>query len=1191
MFVFSLVVLAVITLSILDHNFTVGIVLAGLIWMVWVLRSKLEAVNRKLSELEAESLQKGTATAGARLENSLDRGTEAEIDAAQIQEPHIPESLLTGDEGLAEGKDLIDDKAFEIDRDVEELLTAQIAASAEQDQGPDPYAKYQALDGNNDAARIIAPQELEHEAEDVPQSLAEPRGPNLIEKLIAAGWNWVTDGNAFVRVGVIVLFMGMTFLTRYAIDQNMIPIEVRLAAIAAIGIGLLFWGWRQRESKRNFSLIVQGGGIGLLYLTIFAGFSLYDVIPSVVAFVLLIIIVVLAAVLAVKQNAKQIALFATVGGFLAPILTSSGNNNYIGLFSYYALLNLGIFAVAWFKSWRILNFVGFVFTFLVSTIWGVLSYQKEFFSTTEPFLILFFLLYVAIGILFAHKRTPFYKQYVDSSLIFGTPVLAFGLQCAMVKDYEYGVAISAAVLGVFYLVLASVLWKKFGSRLRLLSETFLSLGVIFVTLAIPFAIDGYLSGASWAIEGVGILWVSIRQHQKYRRFFGTALIFAAGVMMLYGLKTADTVTPFFNSFFIGCVIIAIAATVGSWLLSRDFEGKVAGESSVANLLLLYALAVLLGGFELEIAYFELFSVHGSLLVLLSGIAIAIYTVLAAKLDWTKGNWVSVFFVLPLSAAAALCFSNQQQLSQHFGFLLWPLAWVVCFYGLKRAIGVVSAGVLLPAHILAASAIAGLLLWDGIWQLMLGYSVLAIMFSLLSNKFEWPQLKVLALGFFPVLLVCSLLATSIDGDLVTLSNIAGSFRPPFPPGFVLWPFGFAVYFYLVYQNREIGGANNKYLHYAGGALIGALLWWLGLGPLLLGASLLAVLFCGLWQKFDWPEMRSISMALLPAMLLAMVVKFIDGGFHMTDLGGLNFAPNVESGFYLWPLSFVAMFWTFWQFDKQLQSASAVMHAAGIVLLSFLLTWEVSWHLLDHLDLFNAWHMAWVPIVVMAMIARILRADSWPFSQHEEAYHDFALPLMICVPIAWSFLQLFSSGSSSPLPWLPIANPLDVVQIIILMGAYFWGPRLLPTIVQQLTSRQVFYGIVAYGFLWANVELLRGLHHWVGIPWELPTIISADISQTVMALFWALCGLLVTIFASKKQDRTLWFFGGVLLVAVVLKLFLVDLSAQDTIERIVSFTGVGLLLVAVGYFSPLPPKNVDTDLPTGAEALSTGDEIDA
>ena len=321
-----------------------------------------------------------------------------------------------------------------------------------------------------------------------------PPKPNVfdeaLKKISDAAIGWITGGNIFVRVGIVILFMGMTFLIRYAVGQGIIPIELRLAAVAAVAIGLLVWGWMQRDKKSNFALVVQGGGIGLLYLTIFASFSLYKIIGSTPAFVLLAFVVIFAAVLSVLQNSKSLALFATVGGFLAPILTSSGSNNYIGLFSYYSALNAGIFAIAWFKSWRILNFTGFIFTFAISGVWGVLSYQPAFFSSTEPFLIIFFLMYVAISVLFALRRAPNFKDTIDSSLVFGTPLLAFVMQCELVGDYEFGIAISAFVLAAFYLLLSYVLWKRYSRKLGLLCETFLSLSVIFATIAIPFAIDG-----------------------------------------------------------------------------------------------------------------------------------------------------------------------------------------------------------------------------------------------------------------------------------------------------------------------------------------------------------------------------------------------------------------------------------------------------------------------------------------------------------------------------------------------------------------------------------------------------------------------------------------------------------------------------------------------------------------------------
>jgi Predicted membrane protein (DUF2339) len=856
-----LTVLALLTLFIFDDRPLIAIVLTGLLAFVWVLVTKIGNLKKVVSE-QNNRLTSLTARL-IKLENGP-------VPVTDTQASAVDEAMPVANRNSDEESQQIDEVVFAAVLEPKEAVVEKSIPTPPAVPAPVAEAK----DGG--ATSTTASQKP---ASPIPPT---PARPSFIERVIKAVWSWFADGNTFVRVGVIILFMGMTFLINYAIEENLLPIELRLAAVAAVAIALLYWGWRQRETRESFSLIVQGGGIGLLYLTIFASFSLYHVIPSGLAFVLLALIVILAAMLAILQDAKPLALFATVGGFLAPILTSSGSNNYIGLFSYYAILNLGIFAIVWFKSWRILNFLGFLFTFIISTTWGVLNYKLENFSTTEPFLIIFFLMYVAIGVIYARNRTDFYKNYVDSSLIFGTPLLAFGLQCAMVKDYEYGVAISAFSLAIFYIALTNVLWKHYGERLRLLSESCLSLGVIFATLSIPFAIDGTLTGATWAIEGAGIVWISVKQEQKYRRLFGVGLIFAASLILI-----SELILPlsepriifnyaFVNSAFIGCMIIAFAACTGSWLLSRDYNGKLDLEKSLSLLLLVYGIISLFAGFEYQIKEFSLYPVHGIQLEILTSIFALCFIITGKYLKWAMARWVSLLSVVPMAIAAMLCYAYQPQLSSHYGYLVWPVSLLIYFYGLRLSLPVIPQKTLLQAHTAVAVIIIALLFWDGLWQLLLGYSLLAIAFNFIGDRWSWPQLKTLALGHLPVLVLCSVGAICVDGNLIDLSSISAGVTWLFPPGFVLWPFGFAVYFYLMYQNPRIGKYSTSNMHYAGAALVYALLLWLGPWPLLLGVALLSILCCVLWQRYSWQEMYYTSMVLLPIMWLITVISLVGGG---------------------------------------------------------------------------------------------------------------------------------------------------------------------------------------------------------------------------------------------------------------------------------------------------------------------------
>ena len=102
-----------------------------------------------------------------------------------------------------------------------------------------------------------------------------------------------------------------------------------------------------------------------------------DRLPAGPAFVLLLAVAALSAVLAVLQDSLALAVLGAAGGFLAPILASTGDGSHVALFSYYAVLNGGILAIAWFKSWRLLNVTGFAFTFGIATVWGCLLYTSR----------------------------------------------------------------------------------------------------------------------------------------------------------------------------------------------------------------------------------------------------------------------------------------------------------------------------------------------------------------------------------------------------------------------------------------------------------------------------------------------------------------------------------------------------------------------------------------------------------------------------------------------------------------------------------------------------------------------------------------------------------------------------------------------------------------------------------------------
>jgi len=397
--------------------------------------------------------------------------------------------------------------------------------------------------------------------------------PSSIESSFDKALHWVIayfkKGNPLVKVGGVLLFFGLSFLIKFAAEKDMVSTEMGLFSTIVFAVILTGVGWKYKDREGSFGLILQGVGIAVFYLSIFSSAKYFEIIPFGLALGIMVFTVIFASYLALVQNSMSLALFATAGGFLSPILTSTGQGSHVVLFSYYALLNVGIISMAWYKSWRPLNLTGFAFTFIISLVWGARSYTPEFFWSTEPFLIFFFLLYVGVSVIFAYKSEYTHKAYVDSSLLFGVPATAFAMQGALVKDIEFALSFSALVIAAFYLSLAWVLRRQ--EKMSLLAESFLALGVVFVTLAVPFALDGHWTAVTWTLEATAIIWISLRQDRFYARIFAVVLQVLAGFVFFVETIFMHEVDFILNNVFLGSVIVSLAAFTTSFVLEKYQE--------------------------------------------------------------------------------------------------------------------------------------------------------------------------------------------------------------------------------------------------------------------------------------------------------------------------------------------------------------------------------------------------------------------------------------------------------------------------------------------------------------------------------------------------------------------------------------------------------------------------------------------
>ena len=565
-----------------------------------------------------------------------------------------------------------------------------------------------------------------------------PESLNIFEQVFALAKNWLFGGNTMVRAGVVILFIGISFLLEMVVDNGIIPIQLRLVAIAFGGLALLAIGWRLREKRSQYAWALQGGGVGVLYLTIFSALKLYGLMPAGTAFMLLAAVAFLSAFIAIKQSAMPLAILGFTGGFLAPILTSTHDGSHVGLFSYYLVLNVAIAFIAFYKSWRPLNILGWGFTFIVGSLWGAKNYTPAYFASTEPFLIIFFLLFTLIAVLFAHRQATKASDYIDATLVFGTPLVSFSLQYALLKNTPYGMAYSALIIGAFYIALAWWLLTRKRETLQFLGECFLALGIGFATLTIPLYLDGRWTSAAWAVEGVGLLWVGLKQHRLFPTLSGLALqLLGAGAFMVGWGLTGLTPTAHQNMC-LGVAFIALSGWACGALLNYYQHSKFA---FIAPLLAVWGWLWWVGAGLTAIDTFlpPLFFAHAALTFV--AISSVLLPLVSSKLKWPSLANLSCLLLPVMAFVLAIDFFSGYPFA-HMGFYSWLITFVAYIWLLTR--DVMPQYAVFRGALLWIAAIIGGIEWQhylstivtsGVW-LAIGWAIVPLIITI--GMMQWQK---------------------------------------------------------------------------------------------------------------------------------------------------------------------------------------------------------------------------------------------------------------------------------------------------------------------------------------------------------------------------------------------------------------------------------------------------------------------
>mgnify|MGYP001759983616 FL=1 len=868
---------------------------------------------------------------------------------------------------------------------------------------------------------------------------------NIVTSLWASATQWFFGENLVVRVGALVLLVGVVLLLKLASQYIEVSMPVRMALVALGGLVITVVGYRTTAKKRSYGLTLQGVGFAVIYLTVFASFKLYGLLPSTLTFGVLALLAGLTVMFSVWQNALPLAVLAFGGAFFAPILVSRPDGSVVMLFSYYLLLNIAVAVIAHYRTWKLLNALSLAVTFGLAYVWGFRAFSGN--SAGAGWLSLrwqllgllvgHMALYLFIAVRYSQQVVSYNQTLlqintgtakhpiisIDSGLLFGTALLGFGLMASLLNDLPYHLAFASSALSAIYLSLGLWLLKhhrrsiagdrqannQFDNSFELLIEASLALGCGFLALVIPLALSAKWISIGWAVQGAALVWLGARTQRRWTVYFGLALQ-GFSIVLLVGFDTL----------------------MRHWYglldqLSIPHQTSIVAASSTLPLTVLTA-CVLLSAFILR---------HGR-------VNIAAATPQAKAQPQTQPEAVKT---TP---------KRVQQIAD------------------KSSHSFVATALVVVGFVLYLSAILSA---DPFWnnggktttiKLAVAMAVFLIVGQLIHQRFVWRSMRKVSRLILPFAMMSWVLVCLTHVKVETVVDLND------------------------YHIKAFSGLGRYLL---------AMLGCLAIAKLL-----------GAWLLSRWHRDRLDTRFDALVWFLVLIAMLT------------------------WMLQQVPF--NYWQHAQELRAIITILPTvlAVLGLMSLLL--------LPKLQAFGDRLLGWLEV------DRLLKHSAY---------------ILVPITFIWSLSANFSLDGQLLGVYLPLLNPLDLTLIIILLYQSYVA---LKVNTNYRTIVLVVCGLGA--FVTVSSMLVRGFASVWGTPtWEHGAW-SVSMVQTGLTILWTVIAMVLMFLANKKAIRLVWFAGIALLTIVVAKLVLIDMSNTSAVLRVVSFIGAGLLMLVIGYLTPLPPK---------------------
>jgi uncharacterized membrane protein len=444
---------------------------------------------------------------------------------------------------------------------------------------------------------VIVPK-VETAAAAKPVILPEAHTAGSLEQKIGTSW--------ILIAGIVTSIVGVGFFLKYAYDNDLIGPLGRVAIAAVGGLVALFVGEVTR--RRGYGLAAKGVtslGFATLYAAVFSAYRFYGLIGSAPAFVLAILITASAMLYAVALDEIIIAFFSLLGGFLTPVLVSTGENRPMALFGYVLVLGTGAILCSYYRKWRAVTVLSFVGTYLLYTGWFEKFYRPEILKSQTPeqiaialgWLAVFFIVYLILPVLYGLVRKSAARRE-DVMLVLANAVVTFYYLWTILFDkFRTELAFCAVGLCLAHLALMTVATKRCKDDIAL-RLSLLVIGLFFLTIAIPLYLKMYAVAIAWSAEAIVLTIVGLRYRSVWTQAGGAIALLLSFAQLMLNLPMhkgafAVVLNPAFGSWcFVAATVVACHLIYRNKSeLIKDTQGVVSQFLyAVAGLLLFAAIA-------------------------------------------------------------------------------------------------------------------------------------------------------------------------------------------------------------------------------------------------------------------------------------------------------------------------------------------------------------------------------------------------------------------------------------------------------------------------------------------------------------------------------------------------------------------------------------------------------------------------